>query len=140
MKIKMTSVVALSEMMKEYTQKFSEYLARKDYDSAIPLGLQTLENLLKIAREEIVGMLNDPELVKVGESILKNYENIISYVKGSLSTLKYVSPIYAAGEKEQLVGLIASSVSEIFNFVMGALLIVASLQGRQQAEEPFGVV
>ncbi len=140
LKTRMTSVVELSEMMKNYTQKFSEHLARRDYDSAIPLGLQVLEALLKIANEEIVGALQDPDLVKVGKDILKNYENIISYVKGSLNTLKYVSPIYAIGEKEQLVELIASSVSELFNFVMGALLIVASIQGRQSPEETFGIV
>lgn len=135
-----TSVGELSEMMRDYTQRFSEYIARKDYDSAIQLGLGVLEKLLRIANEEIIANISDPNIVKIGESILKNYESTVSYVTGVMNGLKYVSPIYALGEKEQLVGLIASSVSELFNFIMGALLIVASIQGRAQEEGGFGVV
>ncbi|AKG39136.1 MAG: hypothetical protein ACP5II_07505 [Infirmifilum sp.] len=136
----MTSVGELSEMMRSYTRKFSEYVARKDYDSAIQLGLQVLEKLLKIASEEIIANISDPSVAKIGQEILKNYESTLSYVSGVMNGLKYVSPIYALGEKEQLVGLVASSVSELFNFIMGALLIVASIQGRASTEESFGVV
>ncbi|MEZ0345013.1 MAG: hypothetical protein ABWK01_00410 [Infirmifilum sp.] len=136
----MTSAIELSELMKRYIQQFNDYITKKDYDAAVELGLQVLEKLLKIANEEIIANLSDPNLVKIGEEVLKNYESAYSYAIGVRNALKYVSsPLYALGEKEQLVGLIASSVSELFNFIMGALLIVASLR-RSVGEEGLGVV
>lgn len=136
----MATVDELNTLMKDYVQKFSASIAKRDYDSAITMGLNVLEKLLKIASEEIISNLSDPALVKIGEEILKNHESTLSYVNGVLNGLRYVSPIYALSEKEQLVQIISSSVSELFNFIMGALLIVASIQGKTRVEESFGVV
>jgi hypothetical protein len=135
----MTSIVELSELMKKYTQEFSDAVSRKDYDAAISLAFMVLEKLVTIARNEVLGVIIDPTVRSLADNYISGYEKTLSYTKGVLEGLKYVSPLYAYGEKEQLVQLLASSVSELFSFIMGALIVVASLSPPTH-EERFGVV
>ncbi|MHB9302884.1 hypothetical protein [Thermofilum pendens] len=134
----MTKIVELNELMKKYTQELSDALQRKDLDSAISREIALLEALIAVAKNEIISVINDPTVKNIAESYVLSHEKTLSYARGVLEGLRYVSPIYALGEKEQIVHLLASSVSELFSFIMGALLIVASLSPPQQ--EPFGVV
>ncbi|MCC6002980.1 MAG: hypothetical protein LM590_01395 [Thermofilum sp.] len=135
----MTSIVGLSELMKKYTQEFSDAISRKDYDGAIAMALNVLEKLISIARGEVLGVIVDPTVRSLADNYIAGYEKTLSYTRGVLEGLKYVSPLYAYGEKEQLIQLLASSVSELFSFIMGALIIVASLSPPVR-EEGLGVV
>jgi hypothetical protein len=51
-----------------------------------------------------------------------------------------MAPIYQPGEKLQLLQVLSSAVSELFSFIIGALLVIASLAGPSTRTEQFGVV
>ena len=129
-----TSISELNEKMKKFSQEFSQSLERKDFDHALKLSIEILEELILIAREDIVSILQDPYVKSIADDIIKGYEKSLSYVKGIIEGLKYVSPIYSIGEKERLVQVVASSINELFSFIMGALIIVAELSSSNKRE------
>lgn len=136
----MVSVQELSTMMKKYTEEMVSLIGKGDYDSAISLAMQTLEELLSVARSDVVAVLGDATVRIIADELLTNYEKTLSYAKGVYAGLKYMAPIYQPGEKMQLLQVLSSAVSELFSFIIGALLVVASLTGSSSRTEQLGVV
>jgi len=138
----MTTLEELDETMKEFTEKFSRYLEENKFDEALNLALPVMEKLVKIAKEDIIAALHDPQVKKIAENIISGYENTLAYVEGTLDGLKLVSPIYSIGEKERLLKVVASSINELFSFIMGALIIVADIASvmKQGEDVPPGIV
>lgn len=122
-----TTITELNEKMKKFSQEFSQSIEKRDFDRALKLSIRILEELIVIAREDIVSALQDPYVKDIADDIIKGYEKSLSYVEGIMEGLKYVSPIYSIGEKERLVQVVVSSINELFSFIMGALIIVAEL-------------
>ncbi len=138
----MTTLEELDKTMKEFTEKFSRYLAENKFDEALSIALPTMEKLVKIAKEDIISSLHDPQVKKIAENIISGYESTLAYVEGTLDGLKLVSPIYSIGEKERLLKVVASSINELFSFIMGALIIVADIASaiKHSEDAPPGVV
>lgn len=133
-------MLELNEKMKKYMQTVSESIDRGNYDEAIDLAMATLEMLLSVARNEVAANLADATVKKIAEDFLVNYEKTLSYARGVKEGLKYMSPIYQPGEKLQLLQILSSAVSELFSFIMGALLVVASLSGPPERREEVGMI
>ncbi len=136
----MVNIQELDEAMKKYMEKVSASLEHGNYDEAIDLAMQTLETLLSVARSEIVANFVDVNVRRIAENLLVNYEKTLSYARGVKEGLKYMSPIYQPGEKLQLLQVLSAAVSELFSFIMGALLVVASLTGPSRTGEDIGMV
>ena len=136
----MISIQELDKAMKKYMERVSSSLEHGNYDEAISLAMQTLEMLLSVARNEIVANFVDANVRRMAEELLVNYEKTLSYAKGVREGLKYMSPIYQPGEKLQLLQILSAAVSELFSFIMGALLVVASLTGPSQRGEGIEMV
>ncbi len=139
----MTSIKELEEMMKEFSEEFSQLLQENKFDEALDVSLPVLKKLIDIAKNDIVENIRDPTVKKISEEIINGYENTLAYVEGILEGLKLVSPIYSLGEKERLIQVVASSINELFSFIMGALIIVADLTAalsKQGDSSPPGVV
>lgn len=136
------TVAQLNNKMKDFSKKFTDALEKKDFDKALEIGIDVLTDLTYIAKEDIVGVLSDTYVKGIAEDIVSSYEKTLSYIKGIIDGLKYVSPIYAIGEKERLVHILASAINELFSFIMGALIIVAELSSRSKrnSETTPGVV
>ncbi|MEM0093771.1 MAG: hypothetical protein QXT33_00290 [Thermofilum sp.] len=136
----MVSVQELSEVMKRYMQDISLSIDRGNYDEAIDLAMKTLEVLLSVAQNDVVANLADANVRKIAADFLVNYEKTLSYARGVKEGLRYMSPIYQPGEKLQLLQVLSSAVSELFSFIMGALLVVASLTGPAEKREEVRMV
>lgn len=136
----MVSVQELNEIMKRYMESVSLSINRGSYDEAIELAMKTLEILLSVAHNDVIANLTDENVRKIAENLLVNYEKTLSYTKGVREGLKYMSPIYQPGEKLQLLQILSSAVSELFSFIMGALLVVASLMGPPEKHGEMGMI
>ena len=137
---KMVSAQELNNLMKKYTEEMGSLISRGDYDGAISLAMRTLEELLSVARSDVVGVLGDATVRMIADELLTNYEKTLSYARGVYEGLKYMAPIYQPGEKLQLLQVLSSAVSELFSFIIGALLVIASLAGPSTRTEQLGVV
>jgi len=136
----MVSVQELNNLMKKYTEEMGNLISKGDYDGAISLAMRTLEELLSVARSDVVGVLGDATVRTIADGLLTNYEKTLSYARGVYEGLKYMAPIYQPGEKLQLLQVLSSAVSELFSFIIGALLVIASLTGPSARTEQLGVV
>ncbi len=122
---KVPSIHEINENMKKFSEEFSHAIESRNYDKAISIGLDTLRDLLKAVRTHILEALSNPEIKSIAEEIIDQHEKTLSYVEGSIEALKFVSPIYAPGEKERLTGLLSASINELFSFLMGSLIVIA---------------
>ncbi len=136
----MVSAQELNNLMKKYTEEMSSLISRGDYDGAISLAMRTLEELLSVARSDVVGVLGDATVRMIADELLTSYEKTLSYARGVYEGLKYMAPIYQPGEKLQLLQVLSSAVSELFSFIIGALLVIASLAGPSTRTEQLGLV
>jgi len=129
-------------MMKEFYRVLEEDIESNNFDDALNKSVPVLRKLINVARNEVLPNFRDQLVRKIADEIILNYENTLSYVEGSLESLRYVPAIYSYGEKERLVRLVASSINELFSFIMGALLVIAELRSTLSGGEnpPPGVV
>ncbi|MCD6356950.1 MAG: hypothetical protein DRJ96_02190 [Thermoprotei archaeon] len=113
--------------LKQLYNEYREAVSSGDLDRAVDSGVRVLEELLEVARSWVVARITHPLVREAALDVLAHYERALSFVKGAREAVSGLPPIYSAGVKEEALEVLMSSVNGLFNFVVGALLVVADV-------------
>lgn len=113
--------------LKRLYTEYSEAVSSGDLDRAVDSGVRVLEELLEVARKHVISRVAYPPVREAALDVLSHYERALSFVKGAREAVNGLPPLYSAGVKEAALDVLVSSVNGLFNFVVGALLVVADI-------------
>ncbi|MCS7104451.1 MAG: hypothetical protein NZ954_02650 [Thermofilaceae archaeon] len=115
--------VKLRELYKEYVNVLEE----GDAERAIETGVKILEELLSITRKNVLESLSNPFLKELALNILLQYERELSFVRGAQEAVKSMPPLYASDVTDKALETLSSSINGLFNFTVGALIVIADV-------------
>jgi len=98
-----------------------------DLEEALERGVEILDELLNFARSNVVGVLTNPSIREVANRVLIEYERGLAYVKGAQEVARSTSPLYTAELLEKALGVLNACINGLFNFTVGALIVMAEL-------------
>ena len=108
-------------------EEYAEAVETGELDKAIEAGIKILEELLEVAKKNVLSAMTTPALREIALNILAHYEQELSYVKGAREAAQSMPAIYAVGVEEKALEVLSRSVNGLFNFVLGALLAIADI-------------
>jgi len=117
-----------NEKFRRMYAKYNEAVNRRDYDEAIKLGKDMLNDLLAIARKYILENLNNPTIRSLVEDILTYHEKNLGYVEGTEEAIEDIPLLFTFEAKERILSTLAPSIQELFSFILGALLVLADIR------------
>ncbi len=118
---------AVNARLRELYSKYVEVLEAGDAEKALEVGVEILEQLLLLTRKSVLDSIANPSVKEVAAEILLHYERELSFVKGAREALRSTPPLYAAAVAERALETLSSCINGLFNFAVGALLVIADV-------------
>jgi len=113
--------------LRELHSKYVEVLEGGDAEKALEIGIEILEELLLLTRRHVLENIANPAVRELAAEVLLHYERNLSFVKGTREALRSSPPLYAAAVAERALETLSSCINGLFNFTVGALLVLADL-------------
>lgn len=113
--------------LKDLYSKYEEVCKQGNYEAALATGVEILSELIEFTRSNILCLFANPIVKEVATEILIEYERGLSFVKGASEAARSAPLLYAPGLAEKAIEALDAYINGLFNFAMGALLIVAEL-------------
>lgn len=107
--------------------RYEEVAGRGDLREALETGVEILDELLEFVKVCILGVITNPMVREVATRVLIEYERGLSFVKGAREAIRSAPPLYATGMLERTLRALDDYINGLFNFMMGALIVVADL-------------
>ncbi|MEM0024185.1 MAG: hypothetical protein QXG48_02320 [Thermofilaceae archaeon] len=117
----------LNAKLKGLYSKYEEISCQGDFESALEAGLEIFNELLTFVKANVVDALANPFVREVALGVLIEYERGLSFVKGAREAFRSAPPLYASSIAEQTLEALNLYLNGLFNFAVGALLIMADL-------------
>ncbi|MCX8181152.1 MAG: hypothetical protein N3E41_07250 [Thermofilaceae archaeon] len=118
---------SINVKLRELYNKYVNVLEEGDAEGAIETGVKILEELLSITRRNVLESLSNPFLKELALNILLQYERELSFVRGAQEAVKSMPPLYASDVTDKALETLSSSINGLFNFTVGALIVIADV-------------
>ncbi len=121
--------VDLRELHGRLSELYSRYetLRASNEGEALEVGISILSELLDFVKREIVPVFTSPAVRDAVMTIVLEYEKGLSFVRGTAEAAYSAPPLYAPEMIERALSSLDTYISGLFNFAMGALLVLAEL-------------
>lgn len=116
-----------NEKIKKMYVSYNDAVNNGNYNEALKIGKEIMNNLLKVAKEYILSNLNCPNIRRLVEDIVNYHEKNMGYIEGTEETLTNVPILYTYDAMERALRTLALSIQELFSFVLGALVVLADI-------------
>lgn len=117
----------LNVKLKSLYTRYEEIARQGDFERALEAGLEIFNELLLFVRSNVVDALANPLVREVALGVLIEYERGLSFVKGAREAFRSAPPLYASSIAEQTLEALNLYLNGLFNFAVGALLVIADL-------------
>ena len=113
--------------LRELYNSYIEVLKMGDAEKALETGVKVLEELLILARRNILESIVNPTVKEIAVEILLHYEKELSFIKGAREAVRSMPPLYTATVADRALENLSSCINGLFNFAVGALLVMADV-------------
>lgn len=113
--------------LKDLYSRYEEVRKQGDYQTALATGVEILGELIEFTKSNILCLFANPIVKEVATEILIEYERGLSFVRGACEAARSAPLLYAPGLAERAMEVLDAFINGLFNFAMGALLVVAEL-------------
>jgi len=136
---------AFNERIKRLYADYNRAVDENRYAVAIRIGKEILNDLLTVAREQLIPNVHNPEIRRLIEDIVRYHEKNLGYVEATEDAAENVPPLYQFEIRERALGTLSSSIQELFSFILGAMLVLADVNSTvyrpsKKPESPVGFI
>ncbi len=135
MEVRELPLAQANEKLQELYREYVEAVSKNDYDRALELGSEIVEELLRLAHEYVIPSLTTPLARSVASKIVSHHEKALAFVKGAREAAKSTPVLYSFGVKEKAVEVLTATINGLFSFVMGALIVLSDILAIRRASE-----
>ena len=122
------SLNRLAAEFRELYERYSAAVEKEDFDEAIKVGIEIMEDLLKATESVVLQSLMNPKVREVAVSIIGHHERALAYVKGAKEAVEGAPSEFSQRAKEKVTETLSASINSLFGFLLGVLVVFTDLE------------